>query len=620
MTTLNIKTGVPHFAGLVKQYRSFSYTIGKCLNEFIDNVIYKCTRIAITIDEMPGTKKIKSIKITDNYENGFENICEDGVKNPFNVTHTRDGHNDDNETSQFGIGMKSAGIACAENMDIYTKVKDNYYHVECDFVKMSRRVNAIESHDPSFSQIDKYAFYQKHDNDNGSTIILQNIRPEIADIVNNKFIERLRKEISETYGEIVKETGVQLELNGERIIPGIDYFNEPSCLQYTKYSRIYIFEREITVLEFTKIETTYYVENNFDGTEKYFVYDEDKEKLYQEKKMTSKYIPKTNEKFVGCFSDEKKFAIELTGTTTFLHPNSSDKVSDSNRFVPKGRTLVFRQGRCYGILPQPAKSSTDGYNNYSENKIEFSSKKILTDAGMSLNKIFRNEDDNKTLLKLINIVLQNLKKESITIIKSKSQTMETVKKIVVPPKKQEMNVFQKLIAPIEIKPVLPAETKVIIETKKVEMKKALPETKKINPEIIQETKKINPEIIQETKKIEPEIIQKTKKIEPEIIQENLKIDKIEPVEEIISIKPEYKSDDGLKIIDRLIQNNGISDEKINILHDIICDYMDNCDRQQLNIIFKNIIVKEKLKILYDLVKSRYSRNQEMMSGKKLFEL
>ena len=54
--------------------------------------------------------KIYGIKISDSYEKGFENIKEEGEKNPFNMAHVKDSHNNDEETSEFGMGLKLASI------------------------------------------------------------------------------------------------------------------------------------------------------------------------------------------------------------------------------------------------------------------------------------------------------------------------------------------------------------------------------------------------------------------------------------------------------------------------------------------------------------------------------
>jgi len=98
--------GPAHFKTNIKKQRNNNYNLIKVLCEFIDNIIKKCKKINIitTLNET----KLYEIKISDNYEKGFENINEKGENNPLNMGHIRDGQDDNDETSEFGIGMKAA--------------------------------------------------------------------------------------------------------------------------------------------------------------------------------------------------------------------------------------------------------------------------------------------------------------------------------------------------------------------------------------------------------------------------------------------------------------------------------------------------------------------------------
>lgn len=612
MSSFGIKTGIPHFEGVVKQSRSSTYTLGRCLNEFIDNIIYKCSRIKIRTIIEPNSKKILKILISDDYHEGFENVHEEGVNNPFNFTHKREGHNDDDETSQFGIGMKSAGIACAENMKVFTRVKERYHQVIFDVIEMSGRENPEESFNPSMFEISKANFKAIHPFDFGSTIILEHIRPEIADLMGPTQIEKLRNELSETYGEIVRTTDIHLEVDGVRIIPNTNYFTEPSCKGYMKISRIYILEKEITTKDgIKKPEISYFVEEKFEKNLKYYSFNKDTERFNQ-MKISSVPAVKENEKYVGSFNPEKCYAIELTGTTTINHPNSSKKLAEGIQFVPKGRTMVYRNGRCYGILPQPAKSAIDGYCNYSENKIEIASKKILTTAGLSWNKIFRNEDDNNELLNVINGCLQRMKNESRKIYKS---SIEKADKKPVPEEQPDTD-DEPTISMEEVMKKLPHPKKRVIDDVskpgKADSSSILEQISKVvtNPETpIKKTTPIPNPVSREVPPVIPVV-----KPNPVVVS----VTPSEPFEKTL-----LKAEEGLKIIKNMIdKKQELSVERIKILHEIICDYMDNCAPRQLEIIFKNISSQEKMKILYDLVKEKYSNEskQNMVAGKKLCEI
>jgi hypothetical protein len=86
---MNIIPGSPHFRGILNQCRSASYNFDMIINEFIDNIIKKCSEIKIKTLFDIDSNKLYELKIIDNYENGFENIFEVGTANPFNTTHRR---------------------------------------------------------------------------------------------------------------------------------------------------------------------------------------------------------------------------------------------------------------------------------------------------------------------------------------------------------------------------------------------------------------------------------------------------------------------------------------------------------------------------------------------------
>ena len=102
------RIGIPHFKGTLKQARSSGYSFKKASLDIIDNVVTKCKNINIYLDFNQGN--IYSIRIEDNYKPGFENINEKGERNPFNMAHVKDNHQNDEETSEFGMGLKLASI------------------------------------------------------------------------------------------------------------------------------------------------------------------------------------------------------------------------------------------------------------------------------------------------------------------------------------------------------------------------------------------------------------------------------------------------------------------------------------------------------------------------------
>ena len=139
MSILN--TGAPHFKSVMKQHRHANYTLAKVLNEFIDNIIKKTDEIRI-FTQVDDTEKLQEIRVSDNYIHGFDNLDCDGVNNPFNMGHIKIAHDDDSETSEFGVGMKAGALSAANQLNVYTRIKLNdgtykFIEVICDFIRMS---------------------------------------------------------------------------------------------------------------------------------------------------------------------------------------------------------------------------------------------------------------------------------------------------------------------------------------------------------------------------------------------------------------------------------------------------------------------------------------------------
>jgi hypothetical protein len=191
---MEMDVGGIHFSSKCNQIRQSNYTLIKILCEFIDNVITKCTNINIVTEV--NNNYIYKIIISDDCVNGFENIFNTKQNNPLNMGYVRSGHDDDNEISEFGIGMKAAAIACANKFEIYTKTNDKYYKIEMDFVEMSKKISVNDSYNPTyFNEITKNEYRRFHKfNENGTTLVLSEIRKQICKWTEND--DTLNKEIA----------------------------------------------------------------------------------------------------------------------------------------------------------------------------------------------------------------------------------------------------------------------------------------------------------------------------------------------------------------------------------------------------------------------------------------
>ena len=234
--------------------------------EFIDNIIKKCENINIitTLNE----NKLYQISISDNYDKGFEYINEKGANNPLNMGHIRNGQDNDDETSEFGIGMKAAAIAAGNKFTIYTKVDDKYYKIYFDFIKMSLEKDTDKSYSPLINIITQDEYTINHDFDSGSTLILDDIRGEIYSATSVESITNdIKNQLSSIYGKLIKKYNVKITINDDIIEPEYDFFKDEKCKIFTQSAKLYYLEQEKSKIKIFLIEYP----NN-----KYYLYKDNK--------------------------------------------------------------------------------------------------------------------------------------------------------------------------------------------------------------------------------------------------------------------------------------------------------------------------------------------------------
>ena len=105
------KVGCSHFKSTVKQIRAENNTFVSSINDIIDNIhglasklkIQSICDIQLLYDDQQNMYKVL---ISDNIPHGFKDIFNQGTDNPLNMGHIRLGHDDDEETSEFGTGFQ----------------------------------------------------------------------------------------------------------------------------------------------------------------------------------------------------------------------------------------------------------------------------------------------------------------------------------------------------------------------------------------------------------------------------------------------------------------------------------------------------------------------------------
>jgi hypothetical protein len=396
-----MKVGTTHFKGEYKKYCSSNYTLPKALKEFIDNIAKKCRNINVWI-KVSGNR-LYEIMISDDYLKGFENIHSEGIENPFNMTHIRGGQDDDMDMSQFGIGMKAGAIATGLKMVVYTRVANVYYCVILDFNRMCREQDREASFSPEWYPITQEQYNAHHPFEYGSTIVFSGIRENIYKETTEEMIcNYVNTELSKTYRDIIKWTGINIKVNDLQVLPAFSFFEEPQCSPFNENVSLFHLEKvEQNKDGITQKNTEYYA--YFENENKYRLQDKETKnfKIIPKTKLQSKYI-NAGYKYVNQISSSNLACIDFESTFVMYHPlvnTGSDKERES--YMPKGRAIIYMQGRSYGNWN---KESTNGSSNFTEIEIRVSSKKVANELGLTFNKDISKEHQNDLTLAVKEII------------------------------------------------------------------------------------------------------------------------------------------------------------------------------------------------------------------------
>jgi hypothetical protein len=391
-----MSVGGTHFKRERDVCKRSNYTLAKVLAEFIDNVIKLCCLINIKIN-INNNGYISEIRVTDNKNNGFENIRKIGTDNPFNFTHMRDGQDDDNELSQNGRGMKGASVCVSDKMTCITKSNNiDIVKVVCDFQQMANTEDTNESFNPKIFNISEIEYKSEHKLDIGSTIILEKIDGKNIYGKTNEgdLISDISESISDMYSPIIKNNGVQININDTLVLPEKDYFEETECSLFTIHYNLYKIQTENN----DDNEFEYIIQEiiPFEEVENFYIFNRETKKvnLIKKPKDKKKYgitpDPKITIEYFNCFSDSKACA-KIKATSVLYHPDFNHENEKDNVKCPKGRARLTLSGRRYGNWN---KEGNNGTSNYVDTDIELSSKKIANEIGLTWNKHISNEQKN----------------------------------------------------------------------------------------------------------------------------------------------------------------------------------------------------------------------------------
>ena len=370
-----LPSGSPHFKGVYRQNKQSDYDLKKAVCEFIDNPLLTSSTIKINVRVTDS--RIQTITISDDAD-GFENMFEPGIANPFNMTHMRAGQDDDGETSQFGIGLKAGAISTGDKLDVYTKVNGKYWHVEMDFPEMCERDE--DSFSPSVFEISYEEYNSKHSLPKGSTIVLSAINPFIYKNTNVKDLkDYLIKEISNIYNDFIVN-GLKISVNGYDIHPTENIYEIDECEPFTRKYMIYAYN--------VNGEDTYYMTNGIEYYE--YITRENKLKHIDKKEATRKYVDLEEKKEIG----------RIQSTFTMFKPQEE---------LPFGRADIYRNGRLYGSWTKAAGAKLDGNKNYNVSRIDITNKSLAKKLGLTFNKNISEHLTNTETSAFVEFILQSTK-------------------------------------------------------------------------------------------------------------------------------------------------------------------------------------------------------------------
>jgi hypothetical protein len=322
--------------------------------------------------------QIRSIEIRDNIPSGFKDAGKEMENNPFNMAHTREGHNDDNETSEFGSGFKEAAICQADKLEVFTRSEQPdgrviYWNIEFDFDAMSIQEDASISWEPTeYKEITREEFNNAYNPSNcpeigvkGSLFIWhmrldgnRRTSDEVVKDISKKFADWLSPEskdfidVSLSFEEEIRGEVVEMKQIPVVLPPNIYEQVKPECKQECE---LYVSVPDLQVVRKSKTES---------GANRWETYEpKDTKKKSPFVIATSREDKRACEEFV---KQPNVFPLMLKSYTT-----KGDPIYDN--VLGQNMMEVKRIGRSHGEIPI-FKPEGDNYSNRIKHELSYASK------------------------------------------------------------------------------------------------------------------------------------------------------------------------------------------------------------------------------------------------------
>lgn len=401
----SLQTGAPHFKSLMKQYRHANYTLSKALNEFVDNAIKRATKIDVST-QVDDNQRLQELRVSDNIETGFDNMDQRGTTNPFNMGHIKMAHEDDSETSEFGVGMKAGALSAANQLNVYTRIhvshgEYKYVEVICDFIRMSETENVNDSYNPFIREISREEYQMNHPFEQGSTIKLSKIRDSIYPRTTQQNITTdICGELSATYTRFLSN-GSNITVNGTQVAPIYNFFKDLKCEPFTVKKDVFVLEKEGLprqyIIRQTKENTTW----------QEYCREEDKWSKLKTHLDGLEYIAglqRNGYRFAYAPFNADGVCLQLN--TTFAFYSDEFHAQKENELpIPEDKLLIYKDDRCYG--KESLFTHNNGCHNYTLHEMDFVSKRLGKDVGITFNKEISMNGKNELIMAIKSALIES---------------------------------------------------------------------------------------------------------------------------------------------------------------------------------------------------------------------
>ena len=386
-----INAGAPHFSSLAKHNRQSNYTIERVIHESIDNIIGNCNKLYINT-KISSSNRLTEISISDDNPDGFTNINETSVSNPLNMGHKSNHHDDDDFHNEHGTGMKAAALACSDKLEVYSSVPslNEKYLITADFEKMINEPDINASYNPEIRSILTDEYNRNHPFLCGSTIKMSSIRDSICGKTNQKDItKQFLDDFSKTYDKLIPT--IEMRVNGELVERPHNFFEDPKCNIFNIHAKI---TRRCNANggEILLIQRT---DNNL----RCFMYNTEQQKN----------IGIDNQEYQKLCIDYPIYEgnIQVESTFTLYSDKFNGEEKDTCE-LPRNLTYIYKNKRLYGTINLRS-NTNNGTNNYTLHHVNFTSKKIGKEIGITYNKSISMEVSNDLTKCLRDLINKNTK-------------------------------------------------------------------------------------------------------------------------------------------------------------------------------------------------------------------